>query len=80
MIVKFISSEFLSSPARQRATKAREMAEDADWLATTAFNEEMRGSYLELKWHWNMLADELERIDAEGVSTQSSSRGAANSA
>jgi hypothetical protein len=54
------------------------MADDADWLATTAFNEEMRASYLELKRHWNMLAEELERIEAGDVPTERHARDAAN--
>jgi hypothetical protein len=77
MIVKFVSSEFVSFTERDRVTNAREMADDADWLATMAFNEEMRASYLELKRHWNMLADEWDRMEAGEVKPPS--RDAANS-
>jgi hypothetical protein len=63
MGVKFVSAEFSPSDRRGRAKIAREMAADAGSLAVAAFNEEMRNSYLELKRHWQMLADEFERAD-----------------
>ena len=43
-----------------RANEVREMAAEAAWLATSAFDEEMRNSYLELQRQWNALANEIE--------------------
>ena len=51
----------------ERASQAREMAAEAAWLATYAFNEEMRNSYLELQRQWNMLAKEIESADGSAL-------------
>jgi hypothetical protein len=58
--IKFISAEFLDAEDSGRVNKCRELAIEADALATAAFNEEMRANYLELKRQWDMLADEIE--------------------
>ena len=47
----------------ERASQAREMAAEAAWLATCAFNEERRNSYLELQRQWNMLTNEIENAN-----------------
>jgi hypothetical protein len=63
MAVRFISGEFLGNNNSERAKKAREMAAEAAWLAISAFNEDMRNSYIELKEHWTRLADEIEQLE-----------------
>jgi cytochrome P450 len=64
MTIRFISGEFLGASNSERAKKARQMAAEADALAICALNENVRNSYIELKEHWNKLAEEIEQIDA----------------
>ncbi len=56
-----ISGEFLGSDGPERAKKCRQLAAEAEALATSANNPSMRESYLDLAQQWTKLADEIEQ-------------------
>ena len=56
-----IAAEFLGSNGPERAEKCRELAGEANALATDAINPESRKGYLDLKRQWLELADEIEK-------------------
>jgi hypothetical protein len=64
-IIKCVSAEFLASDGPGRVKMCRKLAIEADSLAATASKPETRADYLLLKQQWNMLADEIERAEAE---------------
>jgi len=59
--IKFISAEFLDAEDSGRVNKCRELAIEADALATAAFNEETRASYCNESGNGDVLADELRK-------------------
>ena len=58
----FSAAEFLGANGQERARRCREFAAEADGLAATAINSEVREAYLDLKRKWNELADEIVRF------------------
>ena len=56
-----LPAKFFGTDESGKAKACRQLAIEADALATAASNPETRADYLELKRQWNTIADELER-------------------
>ena len=61
MIAEFDAGEFINLSREQRIAKCREMAIEAERLASGK-GTEMRALYLDLARKWSELADEMQRI------------------
>jgi hypothetical protein len=61
MIPDFDAGGFINLSREQRIAKCREMAVEAERLASGK-SSEMRASYLDLARKWSDLADEMQRV------------------
>jgi hypothetical protein len=61
MIPEFDAGGFINLSREQRIAKCREMATEAERLASGK-SSEMRASYLDLARKWSDLADEMETV------------------
>jgi hypothetical protein len=61
MIPEFEAGGFINLSREQRIAKCREMAIEAERLASGK-SSEMRTSYLDLARKWSELADEMQRV------------------
>ena len=61
MVPEFDVGGFINLSREQRIAKCREMATEAERLATGK-SSEVRASYLDLAQKWSELADEMESI------------------
>ena len=61
MIPEFDAGGFINLSREQRIAKCREMATEAERLASGK-SSEMRASYLDLARKWTDLADEMQRV------------------
>lgn len=59
----FGGGEFLGSSRPERVKKCRQLAREADRLAASAINPELRKAYLDLRMQWHELADEMDQIE-----------------